>query len=89
MIPKLKKNLTVKKLSVLLRRITSKHLSDFCCLNCLHLLQRKKHVNLVKQSIKKKDVCKVVMPFENTKTLEFNQLQKLDLLNTICYLCRS
>ena len=28
--------LTVKKLSTLLRRITSKHHGDFYCLNCLH-----------------------------------------------------
>ena len=28
--------LTVKKLSALLRGITSKHNSDFYCLNCLH-----------------------------------------------------
>ena len=27
---------SVKKLSVLLRRITSKHHGDFCCLICLH-----------------------------------------------------
>ena len=80
MVPKLKKNLTVKKLSVLLRRITSKHLSDFCCLNCLHSFATEKTCESRKTVYKKKDVCKVVMPFENTKTLEFNQLQKLDLL---------
>ena len=28
--------LAVKKLPVLLREITSKHLGDFYCLNCLH-----------------------------------------------------
>ena len=69
-----------KKLSVLLRRITSKHLSDFCCLNCLHSFATEKTCESRKTVYKKKDVCKVVMPFENTKTLEFNQLQKLDLL---------
>ena len=36
---------SVEKLSALLRRITSKHNSDFYCLNCLHffLQQKKKH----------------------------------------------
>ena len=33
--------LAVKKLSSLLRGITSKHNSDFCCLNCLHTFQTK------------------------------------------------
>ena len=33
--------LAVKKLSALSRRITSKHHSDFNCLNCLILLQQK------------------------------------------------
>ena len=28
--------LAVKKLSALLRRRTTKHDGDFCCLNCLH-----------------------------------------------------
>ena len=32
--------LAVKKLSALLRRITSKHHSDFYCLNCLHSFAR-------------------------------------------------
>ena len=34
---------------------------------------------------KNKYVCKVVMPFENTKTLEFNQLQKLDKTPFVIY----
>ena len=34
--------LAVKKLSVLLRGITSKHYSDFDCLNCLHSFRTKK-----------------------------------------------
>ena len=34
--------LPVKILSVLLRRITSKHNADFYCLNCLHSIRTKK-----------------------------------------------
>ena len=43
MIPNIEKEgwhyLTVKKISELLHRITSKHKSDSCCLNCLHSLR--------------------------------------------------
>ena len=34
--------LAVKKLSALLRRITSKRYRDFYCLNCLHFFRAKK-----------------------------------------------
>ena len=33
--------LAVKKLSALLRGITSKHISDFYCLHCLHSFRTK------------------------------------------------
>ena len=42
--------LTVKT-SVLLRGVTSKHVGDFYCLNCFHILQKKKlkkHYNVCK-----------------------------------------
>ena len=45
--------LPAKKLSALLRRITSKHYSDFCCLNCLHSFSTKNKL----ESHKK--VCKI------------------------------
>ena len=32
----------IKKLSVLLRKITSKHNAGFYCLNCLHSFRKKK-----------------------------------------------
>ena len=35
--------LAVKKLSALLEGITSKHHSDFCCLNCLHSFATESH----------------------------------------------
>ena len=45
--------LTVKKkVSALLREITSKHHGDFYCLNCLHFLQQKTNVNVVKKYLK-------------------------------------
>ena len=41
--------LAVKKLSALLRGITSKHHSDFCCLNCLHSFTTEKRLNCIKK----------------------------------------
>ena len=55
-----------KKLSVLLKGITSKHHGDFCCLNCLHsFTTAKKKLNRIKNYLK--------ILFEDTKILEFNQ----------------
>ena len=39
--------LAVNKLSALLGRITSKHLCNFYCLNCLHSFQQKTNVSLI------------------------------------------
>ena len=44
--------LAVKKLSTVLRRITSKHHGDFCCFNCLHSLEQKINLNLMKKYVK-------------------------------------
>ena len=41
--------LAVKKLFALLQRITSKNKGDFYCLNCLHLLEQKINLNLMKK----------------------------------------
>ena len=38
-----------KKLSALLRGITSKHQNDFCCLNWLHSFAREKNLNCIKK----------------------------------------
>ena len=40
--------ITVKKLSVLLKGITSKHQDDFYCLNCLHSFRTKTNLNRIK-----------------------------------------
>ena len=60
----------VKKLSALLRGITSKHHGDFYCLNCLHSLLEKTNVNLIKKYVKKKVFYNVVIPAKDRKTLE-------------------
>ena len=51
--------LEIKK-SALLRGITSKHHSDFCCVNCL-------------QSFVKEDFCSIIMPFEDTQISKLSQ----------------
>ena len=69
--------LAVKKLSALLREITSKHHRYFYCLNCLHsFVAENKHKSHKKQIIK---------PSEDTKILEFNQYQISDKTQFIIY----
>ena len=70
--------LAVKKLSALLRGITSKNYGDFHCLNCLHSSRTKNKIELHKRVCENKDFCEIIMPSEDTKVLEFNQYQKSD-----------
>ena len=63
----------VKKLSALLREITSKHHGDFYYLDYLHsFITENKHESH-KKVCEKKDFCNIVMLFEDTQVLEFNQ----------------
>ena len=70
-----------KKLSALLRGITSSHHGDFYCLNCLNCLHsfvtenKGEFHNIVCEN---RDFCNGIMPSEDTKILEFNQYQKSD-----------
>ena len=52
-----------------------KNNNDFC-LNCLHLFRIKNKLDSHKKSCKNKNFRNIVMLFEDTKTLEFNQYQK-------------
>ena len=54
--------LAVKKLSALLRAITSRHRGDFYCLNCLHSFAMEKKLESHKKACKNKDFCNVIMP---------------------------
>ena len=47
--------LAVKKLSALLREITSKHYSDFYCRNCIHSFRTKNKLELHKNVCGYKD----------------------------------
>ena len=77
-----------KKLSPLLRGITSKNYGDFHCLNCLHSFRTKNKLESHKKVCENKDFCNVIVPFEDTKLLEFNQYQKSDKAPFSIYLDR-
>ena len=62
-----------KKISTLLRGLTSTHHSDFYCLNCLHSSTTTKKVQSHKKECENKDFCNVKMSSEDTKILEFDQ----------------
>ena len=66
----------MKKLSAIFRGVTSKHVGDFYCLNCLYLYRTesklKKHYNVCKTH----DYCYVEMPKENNKVLKYNLEEK-------------
>ena len=67
-----------KKLSELLKRITSKHHNDSYYLNCLHSFATKNKCESHKNVCENKASCNVVFPSEETKILEFDQYQKSD-----------
>ena len=73
--------LAVEKLFSLLRRISSNHVDDFYCLNCLLSFRTKNKIE------SHKNVCKngVVLLSEDTKLLDFNRYQKSDKLSSIIY----
>ena len=77
--------LTVKKLSVLLRGITSKYHDDFCYLSCLYYFATENKFEPHKKVCLNKDYSNVVMLFDSTKILEFNQYQKCDKAPFVIY----
>ena len=56
--------LAVKKLSTLLRGITSKHDGDFYCLNCLHSFRTENKFRSHEKVCKNKDFWGIAMPIE-------------------------
>ena len=54
--------ITVKILSALLKRITSKHNGEFYCLNCLHSFRRENKLKSHEKICKNKHFCGVAMP---------------------------
>ena len=68
----------IKKLTTLLRGITSKPHGDFYCLDYFHSFATENNLESHKKACENKDFCSVNMPPDDTKILEFNQYQKSD-----------
>ena len=65
----------VKKLSALLREITSNHVGGFHCLNCLHSYRTKDKLKK-HGKCKNHDYCYVEIPKEDSKILKYNHGEK-------------
>ena len=77
--------LAVKKLSALLKEITSKHHGEIYFLNCLHFFRAEYKLQLHKKVCENKDFRNIIMLSEDTKILQFNQYQKFDKAPFIIY----
>ena len=77
--------LTVKKLSALLRTITSKHDGNYYCLDCLHSSKTKRNLKYHEKAYKRKVFCGIVMPSEKDSISEYNQCMKSDKMPYIIY----
>ena len=62
--------LAVKSISGLLRRITSNHHGDFCCLNCFHPYTTEKRI------CRDHEFCHLKMPDEDNKVLKYIPREK-------------
>ena len=74
-----------KKLSTLLRGLTSKHRGDFYCLNCLHSFRTENKLKSHEKVCKNKDFFFILISSEKDNILEFNQYMKSDKLPSIIY----
>ena len=63
----------VNNLSALLREIASKYYGDLYCLNCLYSFRTRNKLETFKEGCESKDFCNIIMPYEDTKILEFDQ----------------
>ena len=68
--------LAIKKLSALLRGVTSKHDGDFYCLNCIQSYTIKNKLEKHYKIWKNHDYCYVDMPNEDSKILKQNHGEK-------------
>ena len=67
--------LAVKKLSMLLGGVTSKHHSHFYCLNCFHSCRTENKLKSNEKVCKNKGFCAIAMSSEEDKTLDFTLLR--------------
>ena len=76
--------LTVKSLSVLLRRITSNHNRNFC-LNCFYSYNTKEKLKKHERVCNDHDHCYLEMPNEENKILKYNYGEKSLKVPAIIY----
>ena len=77
--------LTVKSLPGLLRRITSTHKEDFCCLNCFHSYRTRNKLESHKKIRENHDYCNVEMPTKINNIIKYNQGEKSIKLPFVIY----
>ena len=77
--------LAVKKLSALIRGITSKNNGHFYYLDCLHSFRTKNKLESYQKVSENKDFCNVIMSSEEIKILELNQYQKRDKAHNLLF----
>ena len=78
--------LAVKRISGLLRGITSKHNGDFYCLNCFHSYATEEKFRKHKRICENDDFCFLKMPDEDNKVLKYikeKNHQKFPLLSVL------
>ena len=66
----------MKKLSLLLKGITSKHKGDFYCLNCFSSYSTKEKLKKHRNGCENHDYCYVEMPEKDNKILKDNYGEK-------------
>ena len=77
--------LVVKKLSGLLRGITSNHKEDFYCLNCFCANSTKNKLEEHKKICENNKYCNVEMPTKDNNTIKYNQGVKSAKLPFVYY----
>ena len=65
--------------------VTSKHHGDFYCTNYFHFFATETKLQSYKRVCERKDFCNIIMPYDDTKILEFNQYKKSDIVPFIIY----
>ena len=74
-----------KKMSALLREITSIHDGDFYCLTCLHSYSTKDKLKKHKDVYENHHYCYIEMPKEDNKILKYNHGEKSMKVQFIIY----
>ena len=77
--------LSVKKLSALLHRKTSKHRGGFYCLNCLDSFRTENKLKSHQKVCENKDFCEIVMASERDEIITFSQYMKSDKMPYVIY----